>query len=1082
MEKSTYYKPEEKTWYTALLFKEVPKHLGNNKARATAILSQVEKSAIKNNHVAEVNEAYLDTHKGGFAESVPDQEIDCPDGSVHYLPCHPVYKTDKVSTRCRIVMNAASKTPGGSLNDFLYTGPNLLPDIVQVLIRFRMNFVAFVLDISKMFLRIKLQEGKDFLRFLWRDCDQTIPPKIWRMICIVFGVVSSPFQAIFVVLKHAEMFKRMYQLAQRCIQDNMYMDDTLDCATSKEEAEEIVTQIYKLLLEASMTPHKFASNDQSILKAIPKELWSQEPTVKVLGIQWCTTNDTLLFNFTDKMEPEKTDTKRSLLQQSASIFDPCGLISPITTTIKIVFQELWLSKLSWDDKLPQGIQEKFNEWKNSIKEINDLSKNRCFFDKSKGTPEKIELLAFGDSSEKAYAATIYIKGTYKDKSSSVELVFSKTRVSPIKMIEFGISSETIVRLELLAALITARALNYVKKALENRFTIAKTHCFTDSMINLQRLRRGPEKYKVWVGHRLAEILRLTNKSDWKHIPGINNPADLPSRGISAKELKESKLWWHGPEFVQHDESTWPDEIPSNTSPDTEVKKIFPTSSATQQDNTTFLDIFNRFSSWKKTIDTFSYILRFGNKTHKQFSGKPLSIQEKKLTENFLLRTAQKTGFPDEFKALSSGETPNLKHSDIRDYNPTWDTSKELIISNSRLTQSDLDESTKKPTLLPKNSTIVDKLVLHIHETHGHSGPGYTLAMTRQKYRICQARRQIQSIIKKCTVRHCTTPRKLTQQMNSLPHLRTDNPGAFRNTSVDLFGPMYAKHWCKFENCPHPTENKVYGALFTCFHSRAVHIELIRDQGTEEFLNAFRSFIGRRGTPDYMFSDNATNFKASCKEIRNLYKSINWKAVKEDGRTKTIEWFFNTELAPWANGLCERMVRSVKTPLRKIVGSAKLTFRQLSVILTEVEGMVNNRPLSSVTDHPDDLTPITPAELIIGRRMCQLPDPNPQKSTTPINHLWKKRQHTLNAFWKRWNHDYLLEQNVRKKWPAPSEENLLNKIVLIRDDTLSRNVWKMGKIVDTVKSKDNLVRTVLVKTPTSILRRPIQRISLLENVL
>ena len=92
-----------------------------------------------------------------------------------------------------------------------------------------------------------------------------------------------------------------------------------------------------------------------------------------------------------------------------------------------------------------------------------------------------------------------------------------------------------------------------------------------------------------------------------------------------------------------------------------------------------------------------------------------------------------------------------------------------------------------------------------------------------------------------------------------------------------------------------------------------------------------------------------------------------------------------------------MVRSVKTPLRIIIGNAKLTSRQLAIILAEVEGIVNNRPLSTVTDHPDDLTPITPAELIIGRRMDPLPDPNLRKNETNIVHLWRKRQATLNAF-------------------------------------------------------------------------------------
>ena len=197
--------------------------------------------------------------------------------------------------------------------------------------------------------------------------------------------------------------------------------------------------------------------------------------------------------------------------------------------------------------------------------------------------------------------------------------------------------------------------------------------------------------------------------------------------------------------------------------------------------------------------------------------------------------------------------------------------------------------------------------------------------------------------------------------------------------------MYAKHICNFENCPHPKFKKVYGALFTCFHSRAVHLELINDQGTDGFLDAFRSFVGRRGTPNVMFSDNAKNFKCASKEIRLLYKSVNWAKVQAEGQKTNIEWIFNVEKAPWANGIAERMVRSVKTPLRIIIGNASLTFLQTSILLTEIEGMVNNRPLSTVTDEPDDLTPITTAELIIGRWMahCQI---QTYKKTIQIFHI------------------------------------------------------------------------------------------------
>ena len=516
-------------------------------------------------------------------------------------------------------MNAAAKGKNGcSLNDLLYQGPCLLPDFVQVLLRFRVNFIAFVLDISKMFLRIKLHKDKDFLRFVWRNCDITIDPEIWRMIAVTFGIISSPFQAIFVVLKHAKLFAHMYELAQKSIQLNMYMDDVPDGAPTSKEAEKFLMQIYDLLLKASMTPHKFASNDRTILEKIPDHLKNPNTKIKVLGIQWDTEDDTLLFNFVEKIEQSGSDTKRSFLQQSAKIFDPIGLIAPLTTTVKILFQQVWLRKTQWDDTLPDDLQTEWSNWTKEIEELKDFKKNRCFFNKEKGMPKTAELFAFGDASNKAYAAAIYLKGTYEDGSSTSELVISKTRVAPIKMLEDGLKTETIVRLELLAALTTARMVDYVLKGLSPKIPIEKIHCFTDSMINLWRIRRGPDKYKVWVGHRLKEILSLTTKDQWHHCPGIHNPADLPSRGMSANELISSKLWWHGPDFIHEDPKNWPKEQPVKASEDSELKKVMPLVSATQPVLKMAFEIFSRFSSWEKSVKLFAFILRLGCLKHKQF--------------------------------------------------------------------------------------------------------------------------------------------------------------------------------------------------------------------------------------------------------------------------------------------------------------------------------------------------------------------------------------------------------------------------------------------------------------------------------
>ena len=339
---------------------------------------------------------------------------------------------------------------------------------------------------------------------------------------------------------------------------------------------------------------------------------------------------------------------------------------------------------------------------------------------------------------------------------------------------------------------------------------------------------------------------------------------------------------------------------------------------------------------------------------------------------------------------------------------------------------------------------------------------------------------IKKVIRKCTTKRCVVPVPLGQQEAPLPALRIDDPAPFQVVAVDLFGPMMVFHDCGSTACPHHGETKVHCALFTCFHSRAVHLELVDNAGTEAFMDAFRLLCARRGTPSTMYSDNAKGFKAASKEIRALYRSINWNAVKQEGVKKNIEWSFSMEKAPHQNGLCERLVRTVKTPLRVVIGAARLTKNQLRLILTEIEAVVNNRPLAVVREDSEELTPITPMELVNGRRLDQIPDPRAPKRSTTFSHLWRKRQAILNQFWKRWHNDYLLEQSTRKKWRTPTRDDLMGKIVLIKDDNLSRNVWVIGRIVDILPSKDGLVRNVMVKTSTSLLRRAVQKLALFEN--
>lgn len=240
-------------------------------------------------------------------------------------------------------------------------------------------------------------------------------------------------------------------------------------------------------------------------------------------------------------------------------------------------------------------------------------------------------------------------------------------------------------------------------------------------------------------------------------------------------------------------------------------------------------------------------------------------------------------------------------------------------------------------------------------------------------------------------------------------------------------------------------------------------------------------VARRGMPALVYSDQAKNFIKASKELRKVYQSISWKKIGHDQASKGVNWTFNVPLMPHANGICERMVQSVKQPLRIILGQKTLTFDELTCILSEVEMIVNNRPLDIVNQ--EEMSPVTPAELMYGKRLDNLSDPNFRKqevSKVDLKSMWRSRQLTLNSFWKKWSKTYLLNLQIRQKWKEPTEEDLLNKVVLLREDNMSRNEWKIARIQEVYRSKDGLIRSVGLKTPTGFLRRPIHRLALLES--
>jgi hypothetical protein len=209
-------------------------------------------------------------------------------------------------------------------------------------------------------------------------------------------------------------------------------------------------------------------------------------------------------------------------------------------------------------------------------------------------------------------------------------------------------------------------------------------------------------------------------------------------------------------------------------------------------------------------------------------------------------------------------------------------------------------------------------------------------------------------------------------MAPLPLERVHIVPPFTNVGLDFTGPLYLKVKGKSELC------KAYICIFVCEDTRAVHLELTNNMTTEEFLQAYRRMVNRRGMPKVMRSDNQSTFHKAAKVFKiskqkTKLSNIDYRKVESKLANERVTWKFITERASHRGGRWERVCRQIKEPLRRVLGKALLTYTEMYTVLTDIESTINFRPLTYIGDDIIDGKIITPALLAIGRDLNQVPD-------------------------------------------------------------------------------------------------------------
>ena len=990
-----------------------------------------------------------------------------------YLPHHAVCSATK--TAPRVVFDCAAKFEGRSLNDFLYKGPENTSALVEVLLRFRINPIAVTADIKSMFHQVRVSdEDTKKLSFLWWTTDDfELDPETYEMLVQVFGATSSPSVCGFALRKTADDNRDSFSPeALETVERDFYVDDLLKSFPDSSVAVAVTKEISELTSRGGFQLTKWRSNCPEVLSSIPTE--EQAPSIekcgldpcnvtKTLGIVWKIEGDLLMTDVTLGTFPK---TRRGVLSSVATIFDPLGMASPLIFPGKMINQDLCRLKMDWDADLPDEIRTAWEEWLDQLQQADSFMIPRCL----KPTFEivKVELHHFSDASDSGYGTVSYLRFISASGSVYCSFVYGRSRVRPLKQ---GI---TIPKMELTAATVLVSVNNLVLRSFEGRLTIDQIFFWTDSMIVLKYVHNETKNLTVFVANRVAKIREISSPSQWNYVRSADNPADVASRGIQVSDNLKWRLWTQGPAFLWNlsecDDSSMRDFNLQDEDEGVKQSKIV---LLTNTSDEFWPSLLKRFSTWTKLTRVFAWILR----AVARFKGDDvgvggLSVLELEKSERSIVKAAQEEAYQD---------FASRKVKDLAKLKPVVRNG--LLCVGGRLTHSNLPEDTKHPIILPHKHPVTELLIEHVHRTHGHVGTIHTLSLLREKFWVVHGVSSVRNALRKCHVcrRHNAAPG--AQIMASLPVVRvTADEGtfAFEVTGVDLFGPLLVTRAVRTRSQGIGTYMKRYGVIFTCMKCRAVHLEIALDLSTDSFINTLLRFIARRGAPRILYSDNGTNFKGAAAEVIDGLRRLDQERIGRRLGERKIEWRFNPPGASHRGGVWERLIRSVRKILNSQLQQRILNEDTLHTYFCEVERILNDRPLTKISDDPQDLRCLTPNHILLVSRNPSTSMFEDDGSSSRIR--WKAVMTAAQEFWDRWRKEYLTTLQETQKWFLKKRNLQVGDLVLLVDGCTPRGSWKKAVVSDVLLSDDGCVREVIVRCAEGSLRRDVRKICILEEAL
>ena len=507
------------------------------------------------------------------------------------------------------------------------------------------------------------------------------------------------------------------------------------------------------------------------------------------------------------------------------------------------------------------------------------------------------------------------------------------------------------------------------------------------------------------------------------------------------------------------------------------------------------------NSWTRIVRVLCWVNRFISRARRQPtpSSEVLSVEEVNEADLTLQKRSQQRTYSQELKQLkASPPQPLHNKSSILALHPEID-KKGLLSVGGRLRHANITDEQKHPVILGAKDRYTKLILTYYHLKLMHAGPTAVLSHSSNQFYISGARRLAREICSTCVVCRRAAAKLGPQLMGQLPPARVDPDFVFYNTGLDYAGPYYLKEGY----IRRPIAIKCWMAVFVCFCTKAVHLELVKDATAESLVACLGRFCSRRGLPHTIHSDNGSTMVGAKNELSTLYAVLTAKKTQDSISSyllsQKVQWKMTPVKAPHFGGLWEAAVKAAKYHLKREIGLRLYTYDELETILCHAEACLNSRPLGVMASHPvDGLAPLTPGHFLVGRALKSYPIAKIHSNPGPAAR-WDHCNKVTRNFWNRWSNEYLQQLQRAVKWHKPHKNYEVGDIVLLTENETYKTQWITAKVVAVYPGRDGVVRTVdlqiehitrpekwinkndylsKLKRRTTVSRRPVAKLSML----